>query len=139
MQTFKQLSFEVLGSEPTCVRIPIGNRGTINAIRIKQLSGDAVAATVNLYSSQAACAAAEDDVMISDGTLLSDPDLYKICPTITIEAGKLYEVYDKRYDYINTDSTTLNPARAIYLLIEPEGEGPQTWGITITYRVALTP
>lgn len=139
MQTYKHLVFAATGGTPVCVRLPMGHRGIINSIRLKQVGGTAAAATADLYCSEHACESQEGVSEPAPPGYLGDPALYKVCPTMTVSAGGLFETYGQRYEFINTDTSAGEAGRALYLLLSPQGSGAQQWAISINYASSMTP
>lgn len=139
MHTYRHIQIPVTGGTPTTVVIPMGHRGVINAIRWKQVSGTAAAATLELYcSAYAAAVRAGTAAGPPPAGYLGDPSLYKVCPTMTVSAGELFEAYDKHYEYVNTDGTDRD-GRALHAYLSSGGTGAQQWALSINYAISITP
>jgi len=137
-----QTRFTATGGVRTCVELSGPPRGTIRAIKIKQLDGTAVDATAALYSIFEACesdgsasSSASCPECVGGPAYLGDPDLYRITPDLAVVAGSYLE-FQLGYLYCNRDRYAPNLQRRIYLEFAPDGAGAQEWGIALEIEAA---
>ena len=117
--------------------IPFLHRGTINNLRVVQVTGDIDGFNLDLYNSkkpmEEAVANAGGSSSSRSAVATLDDRVYQIIPTQSTEYD-LIEVGDgsQEWTFRNVDGTYTNPVRKLYLRLNPEGAGVKVFELSLT-------
>ncbi len=126
----RQLAFDVVSGQDTCLELPAPPRGTINTFLVKQKDGALEGFEFDLYSKKAACPGESEDPECIDDPLL-DSFVYRILPTQQAGNGvDSEELFDKNFAYENRDwDCQRRRSTTIYMRLKPAGTGTKTFHI----------
>lgn len=123
------------GGQRTVWVLPFPSEATLVKLVVKQVGGPASAFTVDIFNSEKAVARSQSSGGEDpDGDYAPDPDLYRVCPTISSDApGKLLKWFDgSEGNYVNMDAAgATNKKRLIYVEIEPASAGDMTFDVAL--------
>lgn len=131
----------LVGGQANCVWLPAPQRGTLNRLIIKQVSGNLGGYNVKVLDRYDACSAVaeisnsyEPDTPEGENKLM-DVELHQIIAEISVNpASALTESFGLNAGYENRDEQDVRrtPETKIYLDITPTGAGDKTFQIAYT-------
>jgi hypothetical protein len=122
--------------------IPFIYRGQLKRILVKQLDGVLAGYVFDIFNSKQPM----QDFSLSsmsgaDAEQPPDNEAFKVLPTQAVASGHAtYENFTETgdgYDFKNVDSTTANPARFLYLHLNPAGTGTKNFQVTLVGKPPL--
>lgn len=122
----------ISGTKLRSVQVPFMTEGFITRIIIKQTSGDAAAAVVEILDSRIPFPPGEQDVAAAAA---DDVELYRIVDQVAVTSGQAKVIINQEYGYPfhNQDGTYTDNQRYIYIVIKPTGaSGTTVWDLAIT-------
>lgn len=127
------VSFEVTGGAANLLELKVPNRGTIRAIRLKQIGGT-VAGSLEIFDAQGAAEAVSEPLGDAAVDSIGDAASHSVTGALAFADGA-YVSGEIELPYVNRDGTQTAAIRRLWARLSPGGAGAQVYELTMTIEL----